>query len=781
MDQQVEIDAESALEALLVDPAPEPSVMSDDELIRVIDQELEHAYGADQEVIDHRTRAISAYRGEARFDFEPPSVAGRSTVVSRDLQETVAAMMPSLMRTFCGSEEVARFEPRSALDAQSVEDATAYCNYVLMRRNPGYQLLYSAIKNALIQREGYLKVTYGSSWEQSLQSFYGLSEGEIQLLSGDPSVEIEQITEAEPAQVPGPDGMPVAIPRFDAVVRKREGRRYCRVDGVPPEEMRIDRDARTIDEVRFAAHCREVSASELLDLGFGEDVISQLQEFAESDAQGEDTERTGLYDGGVFNNQPAEESLRLFEITDAWLLVDYDRDGRAEWRHVMKSGGTVLVNEPADGHPFVLFTPSIMPYRLVGESVWDVLSDVMRVKTTMLRQTVDNMVLANNQRVEALQGAVNLEDLVVARPGGVVRVTQPGAVRMIETPLIAGQSLPVLQYMDAIGERRTGVSEISRGLDPSSVNTKASGFAIDLMQAGAREQVELIARTIAETAIKRLFRLILKCVTQYQNEPEQVRLNGRWLEFDPRGWSNQYDITVSVGINAQSRQAQIAALDSIYAMQMDAMERGYLGPQHAPLLMRTMRRKLEVMGFRDADQFLPPDEALNQPEPPDPMKDPAVVAAQLQSQALIQSEAVKARQRTDEAQIRAQVDVALAQIKAETERETSAIEVASKERIAAAELNRDWAELEQKSIDAMERVSGEASAAREQIAEEAIARATAVLAEAGKKVAPSKPRVKVSSIRKAEDGSYVVDTIEQDADEDDPAPEESPTDGGAAP
>lgn len=41
---------------------------------------------------------------------------GRSQVVSKDALDTVEWMMPSLMRTFAGSDDVVRFEPEEESD-----------------------------------------------------------------------------------------------------------------------------------------------------------------------------------------------------------------------------------------------------------------------------------------------------------------------------------------------------------------------------------------------------------------------------------------------------------------------------------------------------------------------------------------------------------------------------------------------------------------------------------------------------------------------------------------
>ena len=53
--------------------------------------------------------------------------------------------------------------------------------------------------------------------------------------------------------------------------------------------------------------------------------------------------------------------------------------------------------------PFAAMTPVIMTHRFFGRSVADLVMDIQRIKTSMLRGIADNVYLANNQRLEVAE------------------------------------------------------------------------------------------------------------------------------------------------------------------------------------------------------------------------------------------------------------------------------------------------------------------------------------------------------------------------------------------
>jgi hypothetical protein len=192
--------------------------------------------------------------------------------------------------------------------------------------------------------------------------------------------------------------------------------------------------------------------------------------------------------------------------------------------------------------------------------------DLQLIKSTITRQILDNLYLTNNARVMAVDGQVNLDDLLTVTPGGVVRVKSPQAVQQLTVAPVAGQSFPMLEYLDRIQERRTGITATSQGLDPNILqNTTAA--AVAAMQNAAAGRMELIARTFAETGVRDLFLNILHLVGKYQDKARIVRLQGKYVSVDPREWKSQYDVYINVGLGTGTREQQLTMLSMILQKQ----------------------------------------------------------------------------------------------------------------------------------------------------------------------------------------------------------------------
>lgn len=251
---------------------------------------------------------------------------------------------------------------------------------------------------------------------------------------------------------------------------------------------------------------------------------------------------------------------------------------------------------------------------------------------------------------------MNLDDLLQPRPGGIVRVKQAGMVRDITVPFIAGAALEIINQFDGIRDTRTGVTEMNSALNAEALSKGSIGSegVAAMMQAGA-QRIELVARVLAETGVKRMWMLMLKNVSQYQNRVQQVKLNGRWLQIDPREWKNKYDLTVSVGIGTAGKAQQIQNLTLLGNAQREALQIGLATPQN---IYQTLTRLAEAMGYKDSDQFFTPPS--NQPQPEKP--DPAIILEQMKQQGAQQLEQMRQQGAAQLAQINGQVQIQVEQM-----------------------------------------------------------------------------------------------------------------------
>ena len=366
--------------------------------------------------------------------------------------------------------------------------------------------------------------------------------------------------------------------------------------------------------------------------------------------------------------QSQDHTMQLIEVYECYIKVDQNDDGIAELRRVLYAGNTILSDEECDYVPFYSICPSPIPHKFYGQGLADKVIDLQLTKSTILRQMLDNLYLTNNYRVAAVEGKVNLDDLLTSTAGGVVRVKDPSAIVPLTVQSTANQSFPMMDYLDQVQAKRTGVSDMNQGLDPN-VLQNATATAVATMANAAQGKLELIARIFAETGVKSLFKGILHLLCKYQDKERTLRINGKFVKFNPREWHDQYEVTIHVGLGNGSKQEQLATTQMILGKQEQIIQQYGLSNPLVNLKQYrdTLAKFIHMAGFRDSSSFMNEideqqaaqlaQQAAQQPPQPDPTIESTKILAQAQIQ---------------QAQLRAQTDQAKNQLEYEKLRIESA-------------------------------------------------------------------------------------------------------------
>jgi hypothetical protein len=455
---------------------------------------------------------------------------------------------------------------------------------------------------------------------------------------------------------------------------------------VPPEEFGIARNARNIRDAGYVFHDVLKRQEELIAQGYDEDQVKNLPSYsglANIETQARDTieERRGSQgDEGI--NKPN----RLIKITEHYVRMDYDGDGKPGLYRVttgseqgdvlLRDGQPDIVRE--DAIPFAAMTPVIITHRFFGRSIADLVMDIQRIKTALLRALLDNAYLANNPRTEVPEShatETTLDDLLVSRPGGIVRTKMPGGLSVIEHPDIGGHVFPLLQYQDATREWRTGVSRQGQGVDPNALQNQVATIANQMFNA-AQAKMKMIARIFAETGIRDLFTLLHATIRKHGSQPATVRLRNQWVTVDPRDWKARNDMTVNVGLGTGSKAEQLGHLQLIIGAQEKAIAAGLVSPKN---LYNSAKELTKLVGHKNVDVFFTPPGAPGDPQDPasapiPPPPDP---------------KAAEAEGRLKLEQVKAQADVQLTAQKNQADHQASADKIA-----ADAELKREQLKLE---------------------------------------------------------------------------------------
>ena len=609
--------------------------VSELELKNIIGQEINNSMGyMGGNLSSQRKKSLEYYMGEPLGT----EIDGRSQVVSTDVADTVETILPNLLKIFTASDQTVKCEPVKAEDVALAEQATNYINYIFNKDNNGFSILYTWFKDALIEKNGIVKVYWDESEKVEQETYENLNEQEYQILIDNDDVEVveeesfvdekakEQLEELKQlAEAQGQDIGDIPTPKlYNCIIKRTTSSGKVKIENIPPEEFLIERNAKTIEDANFVAHRVLKTRSDLIQMGFDRDVVDDLPTQNTVTMNDERLARFADIDESSLNDAP-DESTQDIEIYECYVKIDMDGDGIAELRKVIVAGGnanTILENMPCDFIPFCSLTPIPMPHRFYGRSVSELVEDVQLVKSTVMRQLLDNMYLTNNNRVAIMDGMVNLDDLLTSRPGGVVRTKQPPSQVMMpmQSQTISQQAFPLLEYLDTVRETRTGVTRYSQGLDADSLNKTATG--VNTLMSQSQMRMELIARVFAETGIKDLFRRIFELTVKYQNKERIVELNNKFVPVSPTEWKNRYNISINVGLGAGSKDQQIVMLNNILQKQLQAFQ--LQGNKEYPMvtlknIYNSLAKIIEEAGLKNVENyFVNPDEGreLVQPSPP---------------------------------------------------------------------------------------------------------------------------------------------------------------------
>lgn len=583
----------------------EPNVMGDDELQGIVGKEIEDAIDySDNWVSPYRATATEYYRGDPFGDEEE----GRSQVVSMDVRDTVQAIMPSLMRIFHSTDRTVEYAPQGPEDVAAAKQATEYANYIINRDNNGFLHTHAAFKDALIRKVGVLKCYWDDQTKFETHDLTGLDDNALAALMSDPAAEID-IVASEPFGEPSFDPMTgemLPAPMMHAVrvtYTHPDGR--VKLEAVPPEEFLISREAKSLEDADYVAHRRILTVSELVAMGYDYDEVVKMSSAHEDMATNiERTTRNRALNNEM--NERHDPAMKKVLYVENYIKVDYDQDGIAELRKICTAGdgNKILMNEPCAIVPFATFCPDPEAHDFYGMSTADAVMDIQRIKSSIMRNTLDSLAMSIHPRVAIVEGMVNIEDVMNNEVGAIIRQRAAGQVQPMSMPFVGQQAFPVLQYMDEIKEARTGISKASAGLDAGALQSSTAS-AVQATVSAAQQHIELIARIFAETGMKQLYKIVLHLITTHQDRPRMVRLSNEFVPIDPRVWNADMDVSINVALGRGTDTERMMMLRQIAEMQKEAMST--MGPIN-PLtdmakLSNTLKAMTELAGFKDVSQF----------------------------------------------------------------------------------------------------------------------------------------------------------------------------------
>ena len=640
--------------------------IGEDEIQSIVTESIEDAVDfIDNTISPARAEAAEYYNGEP-FGNEQE---GRSTAMTMDVRDTVQAMLPSLVRIFCASDHVVEYAPQGPEDLALASQATDYANYILNQdQDQSYiEILYAVFKDALVKGSGFLKYYWDESEEVQTYKLSGLDEQALAALNSDPNVDVTSLETASTDTVDSPDGQQQQL--FTVSVTHRRSSGKVKVAAVPPEEILVSRHARSLADADVIAHRRYATVSELVGMGYEFDDII---DFATDD------EDFDLFNVEARERQLSQESRNYADPTrrrvlyvEAYMRIDMDGDGIGELRKICCAGPTyeILRNDPCDDIPFSHFCPDPEPHAFFGMSIADLTMDIQRIKSAVLRASLDSLAMSTHPRVGVVEGQASLEDVMNVEAGGIIRMRSPGAVIPFNLPYVGQDAFPMMGYLDEMRENRTGISRAADGLAPEALQSSTLAAVNQTIQA-AQQRTEMIARLFAENGMSRLFRGILKLIVAHQDRPRMIRLRNEFVQMAPDVWNANMDVVANVSLGKGGDQERLMMLQQIAQKQEQLLQQ--LGPDNpivnAQNYYATMTQMLELAGFKDINRFFTdPSKYQPQEKPEQPDPNAALIQVQMQSiqadiqkkQAELELEREKMMREDDRRRDKDEADIAL--------------------------------------------------------------------------------------------------------------------------
>ena len=602
--------------------------ITEEELLTRIRGELTDALGYSDTISEQREKAMEYYYSMP-FGNE---IEGRSQFVDSTVQDTIEWIKPSLMRIFASGDEMVKFSPHGPEDVEMAKQATDYVNYVFAKDNNGWEILYSWFTDALLSKNGIVKVWWDEYAEAQREEYRGLDEIAFESLVSPDGVEVVEHTEY-------PEGEYIL---HDVVITRESYNGKIRIENVPPDEFLIARESKTIEDANFVCHRVEKTLSQIREMYPDKDIDPEELGSGGYDEDAYSMERLSRYefdksakywggDGG--GSYGKDDSQRTYWLHESFIRTDYDGDGISELRKVCSVGDYVLANEEVDEIPFISICPIKIPHKFFGLSVADLVMDLQLMKSTLLRNLMDNMYNQNFGRYAVLEGQANLDDLLTQRPGGVVRVKSPNAVMPLATPSLEPYSFQMLEYLDSVRESRAGVSKMSQGLSEDALTSHTTATAVNAVMTASQSRVELIARNFAETGVKNLMARIYQLLLKNQDKERVVMLRNEWIPVRPDAWNDKFDCTVSVALGNGNKDQQLSHLTIMLQFAGDAM-RGGLPIVNMQNMYNIGAAMVRNMGFQNVSDFLTDPSQTPQDQGPSQEEQMAEMEMQLKQKEL---------------------------------------------------------------------------------------------------------------------------------------------------
>ena len=618
--------------------------LSDNSIVTLVDQQVGNSVGyADSELSTERAKIIDYYNGT----LPKPAHDGNSKYVSLDVYDAVESLKAALLETFSAGTRTVKFAPQNEDDVELARMCTEYTDYVVHRQNDMFNVMSTAIHDALIARAGVVKVFWENSAETDYEEFEDITETELDMLLAQDNVELVESTTDDIGLTSGTIGI------------ERDTSQVV-IENVAPEEFLIESQAKSLEDVTFCAHRTKKTLSELRLEGYSEKLIDKIGDHTDVDFE-TDPEVLARFDNiGNFRNGSSDhqDQVRSVMVYEAYILLDVEGTGIAELYKVIKAGNVLLEKEKVNRKPFVTFVPLPTPHSFYGNNFADKVVATQNARTVLTRSILDHAMITNNPRYTVVKGGLsNPRELIDNRLGGIVNTTRPDAISpMLQAPLNPF-IFQTIKMLDEDMEDTTGVSKMSQGLNKDAISKQNSAAMVEQLATMSQQRQKIIARNFASQFMKPLFHMVYNLVCENEMQEKMVELSGSYVVCDPRKWKEKRDVQIELHLGYGEQEKEATKYLNMHTLLTNDPNLAAMYQQ--PNQYELAKKIMELSGVKEVSNYLTNPENIEPPQP-DPNVEMQMQMAQKQLE-------IQERQ-TAIAEMKAQVDSQISQMKIELEK-----------------------------------------------------------------------------------------------------------------
>jgi hypothetical protein len=513
-------------------------------------------------------------RAWQQFMLEPTGTEqdGQSTIQSADVNSMITAVCAQMVISF-STDAVVTLEAESAEDEEAAAAESRAVNKVAIQDNGGFSVMLGGVQNALMYRNGYLKVWWDSDVDRSTMTIPGVSEELLPIAMDttddatgqpDPTLKKRLVSYNPEKQV--------------ARIEVTKTVKSLTVDAVANDRffMTPDWDRMSLHNCPLTGEVHYKTRNDLVRMGVPQAVVDDLPATVRnSGSESNGRRRKGQVVDPIVK---AMEICRVFEAY-AWLSFDEKDDTAYLYRcWLSEAAGSedwLLDPDPVSRVPYCAGTAFPIANRHHGEALSDKLSSIQSGKSELLRQWIDNVKNCSFGRFGVVAGQVEAADILAPKAGGPVRMKQINSITPIPVLDVGPSIAAALQMFDKMRTERGGAAVDMVGSEEQLAQDTAHGT--ERVYASKELLVSYMTRNLAESMIRGMFLLAHSELRDGQNGPISLKMNGAWTQSDPASWKPRSYCNVKMGYSMGERTQISATLFAAIQLYQAALASGLEG------------------------------------------------------------------------------------------------------------------------------------------------------------------------------------------------------------